>query len=80
MENSYLLVKSLKAAYRQKEKIVSVLDSIDFSLSQGKTGVIIGPSGCGKSTLLNVLAGLNSDYSGQVLINNRLPVGEGKQP
>jgi NitT/TauT family transport system ATP-binding protein len=78
MNNDYLSIKSLKVEYMQNGQAFSALDSVDLSLPQGKTGVIIGPSGCGKSTLLNVLAGLNPRYSGEVLIEGRPPAGGGK--
>lgn len=32
---------------------------------------IIGPSGCGKSTLLKIVAGLDTGYSGTVLLNGK---------
>lgn len=75
MPADYLSVKSLHVDYLQKGKTIPALDSVDLTLSQGKTGVIIGPSGCGKSTLFNVLAGLNDRYSGQVLIDGKVPSG-----
>lgn len=78
MNNDYLSIKSLKVEYMQNGQAFSALDSVNLSLPQGKTGVIIGPSGCGKSTLLNVLAGLNPRYSGEVLIEGQPPAGGGK--
>ncbi|AQS58131.1 ABC transporter ATP-binding protein [Desulforamulus ferrireducens] len=78
MPANYLSVKDLQVAYLQKGKTIKALDAVDLSLSQGKTGVIIGPSGCGKSTLFNVLAGLNQDYVGQVLIDGKVPQGGGE--
>lgn len=75
MPADYLSIKSLHVDYQQKGKTIPALDSVDLTLSQGKTGVIIGPSGCGKSTLFNVLAGLNDRYSGQVLIDGKVPSG-----
>lgn len=74
----YLFVKSLSVNYLQRGKTVTALNSVDLSLPQGKTGVIIGPSGCGKSTLFNVLAGLNTQYAGQVLIDQQTPRGGGE--
>ena len=47
-----------------------MLDSIDFSLQSGESVAILGQSGCGKSTLLNLIAGLDTPTSGEVLINN----------
>lgn len=43
----------------------------DMSFEVGEnTGLFItGPSGCGKTTLLRILAGFDTDYSGQILID-----------
>src|SRR5215211_9223043 len=46
---------------------VIALDHVNLTIPNGRTFVVLGPSGCGKSTLLRVIAGLNKDYSGQVL-------------
>lgn len=74
----YLVVKSLSVSYPQRGKTVTALNSVDLSLAQGQAGVIIGPSGCGKSTLLNVLAGLNTRYAGQALIDQQPPRSGGE--
>ena len=47
------------------------LDSVDLTIPNGETVAIVGPSGSGKSTLLRVIAGLDADYSGQVLYDGR---------
>lgn len=73
MTNDYITVKSLQVDYLQASPAVRALDAVDLTLVQGQIGVIIGPSGCGKSTLLHVLAGLNNQYSGQVLIDGQPP-------
>ncbi|MBU0935585.1 MAG: ABC transporter ATP-binding protein [Spirochaetes bacterium] len=43
-----------------------VLDHVDFSVRSSAVNVVLGPSGCGKTTLLQILAGLDSAYSGSV--------------
>ena len=43
------------------------LDSVNLTIPNGQTFVVIGPSGGGKSSLLRVVAGLEKTYSGQVL-------------
>ena len=50
----------------------TILKHVSFSLKRGEGAVIIGPSGAGKSTLLRVIAGLESLFSGKVLLRGRL--------
>ena len=44
------------------------LRNINFAIEENEFVVVVGPSGCGKSTLLNIIAGLLSPSSGQVII------------
>lgn len=46
-----------------------VLAQLDFTLEQGEFVAIMGDSGVGKSTLLNLIAGLDSADSGEVVID-----------
>ncbi|SEK24234.1 sulfonate transport system ATP-binding protein [Roseateles sp. YR242] len=48
-----------------------VLADIAFQLAAGELVGLVGASGCGKSTLLRIVAGLDPDYDGQVLLNGR---------
>lgn len=48
---------------------VKVLKEIDFSITQGEFVSVIGKSGCGKSTLLYILSTMDTDYSGELLID-----------
>ena len=45
------------------------LADISFGVQEGNFLSIVGPSGCGKSTLLNIIAGLISPSSGEIIIN-----------
>jgi sulfonate transport system ATP-binding protein len=45
-----------------------VLDRVTFILGRGEIVSLVGPSGCGKSTLLRVLAGLDRDFDGELLL------------
>lgn len=47
-----------------------VLEHIDLEIGAGEFVVIVGASGCGKSTLLRLLAGLDTEFSGQVMHGN----------
>jgi ABC-type Fe3+/spermidine/putrescine transport system ATPase subunit len=45
--------------------------AVDFSVNDEETLVLLGPSGCGKTTTLNIIAGLVSPESGEILINGQ---------
>ncbi len=45
---------------------VRALQTLDLSIGQGRTTVLIGPSGCGKSTLIRLMIGLISPDTGTV--------------
>lgn len=44
-----------------------VLENITLTLPDRGFVSLVGPSGCGKSTLLHIIAGLDDDYSGEVI-------------
>ena len=46
-------------------------DKISFSIEKGEFVVIVGPSGAGKSTILNILGGMDTNDSGQVLVDGK---------
>ena len=49
---------------------VKVLKEITFSIDKGEFVSVIGKSGCGKSTLLYILSTMDTDYDGELLIDN----------
>jgi NitT/TauT family transport system ATP-binding protein len=53
------------------------LDHINLEVRAGEFVCIVGPSGCGKSTLLHLIAGLQTQTSGQVLVDGRPVQGPG---
>ena len=52
----------------------AVLDGLHLDVRAGEFVALLGPSGCGKSTLLRILAGLDTDVRGEVMIARRRAV------
>jgi lipoprotein-releasing system ATP-binding protein len=55
---------------------MEILKDISFQLEKGEFVSIMGKSGCGKSTLLYILSTMDSEYSGELFINNQLITGQ----
>ena len=50
---------------------VEALSGVSFEVDRGEFLALVGPSGCGKSTLLNIIAGLEEQTGGEIVINGR---------
>jgi putative ABC transport system ATP-binding protein len=64
-------VNSLTKVYQMGEVQVHALRGIDLEVYAGELIVLLGPSGSGKSTLLNILGGLDTPSSGNVLYQGK---------
>jgi multiple sugar transport system ATP-binding protein len=63
---------SIRGARKVYPNGAEVLKGIDLEIRDGEFLILVGGSGCGKSTLLNMIAGLESVTSGQILIGDRV--------
>ncbi len=55
------------------EGTVEAVAGVDLAVAPGEFVALLGPSGCGKSTLLRILAGLDRQDAGEVLLDGRPP-------
>lgn len=63
-------IKDLKKVYKSKKKNECVaLSNINLVLPDTGLVFILGKSGSGKSTLLNLIGGLDSVTSGEIIVN-----------
>ena len=58
---------------------VHAVDRVDLDIADGEFVCIVGPSGCGKSTLLRMLAGLDNNDGGRLLLDGRQVTGPSAQ-
>ena len=70
-----LEIKKLSKHFEHNEQ--ETLNEISLEIQNGEFVCIVGESGCGKSTLLNLVAGLITPSSGQILLNGKEITGPG---
>ncbi|MBR6349736.1 MAG: ABC transporter ATP-binding protein [Lachnospiraceae bacterium] len=68
-----LEAKNLNFRYTPASRLI--LRDFNVRVSEGEFVSLLGPSGCGKSTFLNVLAGILTDYEGEIFIDGERITG-----
>ncbi|MBP3718476.1 MAG: ABC transporter ATP-binding protein [Eubacterium sp.] len=66
---SYVEFKDVKKIYKSGEVEIPALSGASFTIEKGEFCVIVGASGAGKTTILNILGGMDTLTSGNVLID-----------
>lgn len=65
----YVRLKDVRKIYKMGEVEIAAADGIDFSVGKGEFAVVVGASGAGKTTVLNILGGMDTATSGEVIVD-----------
>ena len=68
-EKDFVKLKNVSKIYRMGEVEIRAVDNIEFAIDKGEFVVVVGPSGAGKTTVLNILGGMDTVTSGDVLVD-----------
>lgn len=67
---SYIELKDVKKIYHVGEVDIHALAGINIRIEKGEFVVVAGASGAGKSTILNILGGMDTCSSGEIVVDN----------
>ncbi len=69
--SEFVTLKDVRKIYKMGEVEIMAAAGIDFEIKKGEFAVVVGPSGAGKTTVLNILRGMDTATSGQVLVDGQ---------
>ena len=68
---SYIEFRDVKKTYHVGEVDIHALAGASFQVEKGEFIVVAGASGAGKSTILNILGGMDTCTSGEILVDGK---------
>ncbi|MGA2141308.1 MAG: ABC transporter ATP-binding protein [Brevinematales bacterium] len=71
MTKNIISATNLTKIYRTLFDNITVFENMNIEIEQGSAVAIIGQSGRGKTTMLNILSGLDSPTSGEVIFDDK---------
>lgn len=69
--SDFIQCRNLTKQYQKGATTVTPLEALNLSVARSEFLALMGPSGSGKTTLLNLIAGIDSPTSGELLIGDR---------
>nr|WP_307992059.1 ABC transporter ATP-binding protein [uncultured Niameybacter sp.] len=67
--SAYICFKDIKKTYEMGEVTIKAVDGVSFDIDKGEFVIIAGTSGAGKSTVLNLLGGMDTPSSGDLIVD-----------
>lgn len=68
--SAYISFKDIKKTYEMGEVTIKAVDGVSFDIHKGEFVIIAGTSGAGKSTVLNLLGGMDTPSSGDLIVDH----------
>ena len=65
-----LKLKQVDKSFRDRGDVIHVAKDLSWYVGSGESAALMGESGAGKTTLMNIIAGLDSVDSGEVLVDD----------
>lgn len=75
MPENVIEIQQVSKVYDTNGDSVHAVNKLSLSIRKGEFTAIAGPSGSGKTTLLNIMSGLDTPTSGNVMLSGRLISG-----
>ena len=69
MSEAFVKCINVKKEYKTGDVTIQAVDNMNFEINKGEFVVIVGPSGAGKTTILNILGGMDTLTSGQMIVD-----------
>ena len=66
---SFVELRNVVKEYKTGEVIIRAADGVNLEFEKGEFVVIVGSSGAGKTTILNLLGGMDTITSGQIIVD-----------
>ena len=69
MSTSLIQIRNLTKSFRKGPNLITPLEELSLEVARGEFLALMGPSGSGKTTLLNLIAGIDTPSSGELIID-----------